>query len=53
MPIEVRVVTEETYKKWLEAIKQDEEKGKAVLRQAAKEAKTNKLAAVKASGLSR
>lgn len=34
MPIEVRVVSDETYKQWQDAIKQDEEKANEILQQA-------------------
>ncbi len=42
MPIEVRVVSDAVYAKWLAAMKQGEEAGKAVLKQAALELKKSK-----------
>ncbi|MDR4308513.1 cytochrome c oxidase subunit II [Chelatococcus sambhunathii] len=46
MPIEIQVVSEETYKTWLEAAKADPEKAKDVLKQAkADAAAANKIAA--------
>ena len=46
MPIEIQVVSEETYNKWLEAAKADPEKAKEVLKQAkADAAAANKVAA--------
>ena len=47
MPIEVRVVSEEVYAKWLEAVKEDEDKAKAILRQAALQQKNKHLASLK------
>ncbi len=49
MPIEVRVVSEPVYKKWLAAIKEDEDKAKEVLKQAAADLAKRRMAMAEAA----
>ena len=49
MPSEVRVVSEPVYKKWLAAIKEDEDKAKEVLKQAAADLAKRRMAMAEAA----